>query len=109
MLFRSSSYLDSSGIEKPSVKVLYKNRISDDFSGTVLYPNPTRSVVQWQSGRYPSDECHYEITDPMGKLIRKGSVRKQSSGNYLLNVEDLAVGNYLLHLEEEALLFSVIR
>lgn len=108
-----SSYLDSSGIEQPSIKVIYRNLSSEETTGTVLYPNPARSFVQWRSGKTSSDACNYQITDPMGKSIRKGTAQKQPSGNFLLNIEDLPVGNYLLQLNDssrsDALLFSVIR
>lgn len=108
-----SSYLDSAGIEQPSIKVIYRNRASEEISGTVLYPNPARSFIQWQSEKTTVEECTYEITDPLGKSVRKGTVRIQSSGNFLLNIEDLSAGNYLLQLNDssrsDALLFSVIR
>ena len=64
-------------------------------SGTVLYPNPVKDLINIQSKT--SGEFTYKVYNAAGQLILNGKTSDKK-----INASKLSVGNYIMELQDKA-------
>ncbi|MFZ5551965.1 MAG: T9SS type A sorting domain-containing protein [Bacteroidota bacterium] len=73
----------------------------------ILYPNPANEYIDINIFRikYPNGKTTYNIFNPVGKLMKEGSIEKNETRILLPGFPD---GNYIITVEEEGRLFGKI-
>jgi hypothetical protein len=70
------------------------------LSGVNVSPNPAKDVLKIKRDGNSKTNLNYEIVSVVGQKIQNGTIKFESSPEFILNIQSLAAGTYFIRLSD---------